>query len=282
MSQKITQILKQSILNLEAALGDVHRIVFNKCSGKSWTDANWNFFSTKGVKHDAVYLYDISLNDGSCVLGLSFNFLKSQYYTPSIIPKQHQNVSFSYCLNNGNEKKQIQHSKAFNIDEARDILKKLRKALILSNYNANQFTVEQFVNIIETEVFNFEFGNISERIETVKNDVQKYKVKSAEINQDFIQAENDFKKTLLSISYAIKNSDEQKLVDELEAQLRKARASLANRKKEIQEIFELKAKESKFGQLGKNRTDIAVEYEKATLLSMEKNNVPVRLKGEIK
>lgn len=278
MNKKITQSLKQTIKNLEESLGGLERHNFNRASYKSWTDSNWNFMSTNGVKHDAVYLYAIPVLNAKANFGISFKFL-SKGYNPLPLDIKEQKLRFSYCTNLEDAElhgipKNVIYSKDFTLEEARKILKDMRKAFE-ANFVPYKSTLEDFINIFES-AFNVEDGDVEQRFKAAEASLSSAIENANNLSTQSEDAYQDILKTRSEIKSKLRESDEYQKVQQLKKQLEKAEKDLEKKDTELHKKYEMEIKNSVYLKLHSKTAKAKKEFKSFLDVAMKKFSLPMR------
>ncbi len=260
----ITKRLKSQIDIIQSLINSSDKITFNRRDSHDYF-INYRHYETKPVKHSAVSLFFVESNKGNNKgsIGFSFNYLdENQGHERQIkLPIEKQTVSFSYCVNNNekiNEVKDIVMTQPYNIDEAKNILKVLVLSLKLKTKEKNQshLSIEDVVDVYNSVFFlGKEIKKTDKRIEFEKT-MAEFETEMADpLNavethkNDLYSAATELRKKRKTINKIIKDSDEQKIVLELEAKLLKAKTKLNERRAKEEQNHNLKSNIEKYSKL---------------------------------
>lgn len=284
MTNKITQSLKQTIKNFEDSLGGLERHNFNRAKYRSWTDFNGMFQSTNGVKNDIVYLYKVPVLNVDANIGITFNMF-SDYSKKELLPIDEQTVQFSYCLNikenrQHNIPKDPIYSEVFSIEEARFILKSIRKAF-LQDFKPYESSIEEFLEIFDEYVFNSTKTDLPKRLESALYFIKDDKENALSLKEKADMAYSDYKDSEEQVKLDLLNSPEQKRIKQLEDELFIAKKELDKKKTLLYAQYQVNEKgthylscHSKSAKAHKSLKDLIVS-------TMKKFAIPKRLKDKL-
>jgi hypothetical protein len=219
--QAITQRLKPLINQLEN-VANVERNQFGKKSAKSW-NVGFETVESKPVHASAVYLYDLPMiGKQQPTFSITFDFYQqnSSYLKKAL---EEQTIKIGYCHDsNANSKnKDVFQSENLFLNDAKLIIKTITDK-ILEKGNSS----ETIFNIIEEVALNYKEANKESKVENVKrtlaNPIQQVKKSIKELENANIES----KKAKEEHKSEIEATNEYKAVQELEKQLKIARAEL--------------------------------------------------------
>lgn len=237
--QPITQKLRGVIENFESICG-LERVHFSKSQGSCYK-IGYEYVTTKGVSSSAVYLYDLpEIERGKTPrVGISFNFFKNAHgYQDRFLPLEEQTVRFSYCLDSKKKDKEVMMTEPLYIEEAKEIIR-----TISSSLKGSEITSESIVKAFEEIAFKFVPNNESESIEAVEKELEKPRSKLKEIEEQATTSAESLEDATETLKTRVRESEEQKIVLELQAKLKKARENLTLKEREIRKELELDEKE---------------------------------------
>lgn len=270
--QPITQKLRGVIENLESICG-LERVHFGKSEGSSYK-IGYEYVTTKGVKSSAVYLYNLpEIERGKTPrVGISFNFFKNAHgYQDRFLPLDEQTVRLSYCLDSEKKDKEVMITEPLYIEEAKEIIRTISRSL-----KGNEITSEAIVKAFEEIAFKFVPNNESEGIESVEKELEAPRSKFKEIEEQATTSAETLKETTETLKTRVRESEEQKIVLELQEKLKKARENLTFREREIRKELELDEKE-KANKDSRFRLDQAKrEWKKLVKDTMQKFGLTLR------
>ena len=237
--QTITQRLRGVIENFES-ICNLERVYFGKSEGSNYKVSH-KYFTTKGVKSSAFYLYNLpKIKHGqSPQIGISFNFFKnSNGYQNRILPIEEQTVRLSYCLDSEKKDKYVIITDHFYFEEAKEIIKTISRSV-----KVNEITSEAIVKAFQDIAFKFVPKNESDGIELVEKELEIPRSKFKEIEKQAKTSAEALKESKEILKTSVRESEEQKIVLELQEKLKKARENLTLREREIRKELELNEKE---------------------------------------
>jgi hypothetical protein len=236
MSNVISKRLKTSIQTFEESL-QLSRTVLSRADEiDKWTHCYWRCFKRKAVKASSVFLFSVrDYKHRDFSFGMSFDFYdeseprKHNQKSFPLLPIEEQTVRFSLSFNtNDKEDKQIDYSKTYTLEEAKILFKRVNKIIKTKLEEQKGFSIafDDMIKIIDEEFFgNNEISIKKDEAFLEKmliDDIDNLKVvikKRDEAIKEKKLVQNTLKKRL-------KDSDAQRKVQELEAQLKLAKEEL--------------------------------------------------------
>lgn len=244
--------LKDTLRSIENLCEFGDRIVLNKSNG------NYSKrFYKKAVYDDTIYIWQ-NKNDKNSSIAISFNYRKDDN---KILDIEKQSIVVSFIQrSNFDTEKYVYLSKPFEYQKARIMLKiladMLRKEAFYQNEVSFETTIEMFDNIFSifprTEKMDFDEikNNADQMIDNLLKESNYINIKNLEI-----EVKKEYKKEL-------ENSDEKKLVKELEKQLSDAKSKFFLKNNELKQKYKLDAIENeKHKEQRKLRNEIKILLE---------------------
>lgn len=235
MSNIISKRLKVSIQRFEQTL-KLNRTVLSRADEiDKWTHCYWKCFKRKAVKASSVFLFELrNHKHRDYSFAMSFDFYdeseprKYNQKSYPILPIEEQTIKFSVSFNNKDgEDKQIEYSKAYHLDEAKELFKRINKLIDEKiKKKGKELTDEEIIKFIDEEFF----GNNELSIKKDEAFLEKIMADDIKKMEDVIKARDKARKeknrSQKELKKRLKESEAQKKVRELEEKLELARKEL--------------------------------------------------------